>query len=149
METEMRVTGQRWTVKDEHGLNALVEWIQGQWEQGKHPTLQMLAADRSTRQNAMFHALYGDIARAMEDRTLIEVKRDCKLRYGVVIRKTADPEWGDFYDRVIKPMPFEDKLLLMDDLPITSEFTKEQATDYINSIIQDYSRQGIALDDPA
>jgi len=141
-------TGQRWWVKDQFQLNALIEWIHKQWEIGKKPTLQMLEADRSTSQNTMFYALYADIAAQMQDRTLIEVKRDCKLRYGVVLRKGADPEWGDWYDRAIKPMSMEDKLQVMDYLPITSEFTKAQGTTYIQTILEEYGRQGFALADP-
>ena len=144
----MRKSGQRWWLQNRHQLNAFVEWVEGQWEAGKKPTVQMLATDRTTDQNAMFYGLYRDIAEQMQDRSIIDVKRDCKLRYGVVIKKGADPEWATWYDQAIKPMTMEQKLYLMDDYPITSEFTKEQATTYIDTIIAEYTRQGFSLARP-
>jgi len=146
----MRKTGFRWIFRrnDDHALHSFMEWIKMEWVKGNAPTLQLLEADRSTSQNSMFYALYKDIAAAMQDKTLIEVKRECKLRYGVAILKAADPEWADLYDEAIKPMPYESKLLLMTDYPITSHFTKAQASDYIQTILDDYARQGILVPDP-
>lgn len=144
----MAKTGQRWFLNSQHQLNSFVEYVQGQWAQSKSPVVEFIAKDRTENQNAMFYALYRDIANAMQDKTAIEVKRDCKLRYGVVLRKMADPEWAAFYDEHIKPMGFEGKLMLMDDLPITSTFSKKQASDYIESILSDYTRQGVQIPDP-
>ena len=108
-----------------------------------------MSASQSMSQNAMEHALYRDIAAQLEDRTMIEVKAECKLRYGVVLLKGSDPEWAEWYDRAIKPMKYEDKLLLMQEYPITSLFNVEQGSQYITDIIRDYARQGVYLDHPS
>lgn len=144
----MRATGARWWARNEYELNNLTEWIRRQWSAGKTPTLMEMQADRTSSQNSMFYALYRDIAAALEDKTLIEVKRECKLRYGVAIRKAADPEWSEWYDQAIKPMTYEQKLFLMDDYPITSAFSKQQGSDYISSILADYARMGVPIPDP-
>lgn len=146
----MKVTGERWHLKhdNQHQLNGFIEHVHRQWELGKDLTVQFLKSDRSTSQNSFFYALYRDIASQLEDKTLLEVKADCKLRYGVVIRKAADPEWGDWYDKAIKPWSMESKLTLMEEYPITSQFTKDQASEYIDSIIRGYTQQGFWLADP-
>ena len=144
----MKTTGERWHLRDRFALAKFIESVKERWKAETYPTVTFLEADRSTHQNAMFYALYRDIAEQMEDRSLIDVRRDCKLRYGVVIRKAADPEWSAWYDSNIKPMPMEAKLFLMDDYPITSTFTKAQASEYIDSIIADYTRHGYALARP-
>lgn len=144
----MKKSGQRWWLQNQHQLNAFNEWVSGQWELGKKPTVQILAADRSVDQNAMFYALYRDISAQQEDKSQLEVKRICKLHYGIGILKGADPEWAEWYDRAIKPMDYEDKLFLVTDLPVTSRFTKEQATEYIDTILSEYGKQGFYLADP-
>ena len=143
-------TGQRWWLRrnDKHALAQLVEWVQLEWVKGNSPTMQMLQADRTTDQNAMFYGLYRDIANAMADKSIIDVKRECKLRYGVAIRKGADPEWAAFYNSAIKPMPYEQKLILMDEYPVTRAFTKAQASEYITTIINEYTNMGFPLADP-
>jgi disulfide oxidoreductase YuzD len=108
-----------------------------------------MRADRTSNQNAMIHALYGDIARHDGSISVIEVKRMCKLMYGVPILRAADPEWCEWYDTAIKHnLSFEDKLLLMDHMDITSEFNKEQATQFIDTILKEYGSRGFNLEDP-
>jgi hypothetical protein len=45
-------------------------------------------------------------------------------------------------------MNYEDKILLMTYMDITSLFNKEQATEYLDTIISEYTRQGFRLADP-
>ena len=42
-------------------------------------------------------------------------------------------------------MGFEEKLLLMTYMDITSKFNKAQATEYIDTILSEYGKQGYAL----
>lgn len=143
----MKETGERWFLRNDHQLNAFVEHVHARRKEGKKTTVQFLEDDRTASQNALFHALYRKIANQSQDKSMLQVKAECKLRFGVVIRKGADPEWSDWYDRAIKnAMSYEDKLLLMEDFPITSNFTKEQGTEYLNSIIQAYIAQGYDLE---
>ena len=144
----MKPTGQRWHVRNEHELNALNEWIRMQWENKVYPTMQMMKQDSTGAQNTMIFALYGDQARQLEDKSVLDVRRECKLHYGVPILSAADPTFCEWYDHSIKGLSYEDKLILMTYMDITSLFTKEQASEYIDTIIAEYSRQGFALADP-
>ena len=126
----MKPTGQRWHVHNQHQLTAFTEWVIKQWGDGKKPTLQLMNADRSTNQNAFINTLYGDISRQSKDNSVLDVRRQCKLVFGVAILKAADPEFAAWYDKSIKPMGFEEKLLLMTYMDITSKFNKAQATEY-------------------
>ena len=144
----MKPTGQRWRLKDEHQLNALNEWVRAQWENRVYPTLQMMKQDRTHAQNTMIFALYGDIARQSEDKSVLDVRRECKLHYGVPILRASDPVFCEWYDKSIKGLNYEDKLLLMTYMDITSLFTVEQGTEYINTILQEYGKKGFSLVDP-
>ena len=141
----MRKTGQRWTIKDKHNANALMEWLELQVSSGETPTLQVMKGDRSLDQNAMINTLYGDIARQADDLSVLDVRRQCKLHYGIGILKAADPEFAAWYDANIKPMTYEAKLMLMTHLDVTSKFSKAQASEYLDTIIREYTSQGFAL----
>lgn len=146
----MKKTGQRWWLKrnNDHQLNSFIEAVQLEWVKGKDVTVQFLEADRSTNQNALIYALYGDIAKQAEDLTVNDVRAQCKLHYGVGILKANDDSFTQWYDQHIKGMTYEAKIDLMRYMDLTSLFTKEQASQYISDIIQAYTKQGFALADP-
>ena len=141
----MKVTGQRWHLRNRHELNAFIEWLEGQWAEKRYPTVQMMKADRTNNQNAMIHALYGDIARQSEDLSVLDVKCMCKLHYGIPILRAASAEYCEWYDRGLKNLSYEDKLKLMVYYDVTSLFTKEQCTEYLDTIIKEYSSKGYVL----
>ena len=144
----MKPTGQRWHLHDQHQLNGFTEWINGQWEAGRKPTVQVMGADRTSNQNAMINALYGDIARQAQDQSVLDVRRHCKLHYGIGILKGANSNFSIWYDSAIKGLNYEDKLLLMTYMEVTSLFNKAQATEYIDTIIREYQKQGFNLAQP-
>ena len=144
----MKTTGQRYHLHDKHQLDNFNEWVRAQWVTGNKPTVQMMGEERTMSQNAMWNALYGQIAGQMEDKSVIEVRRECKLHYGIGILKAGDPAFSDWYDTAIKGLTYEDKLLLMTYMDVTSLFNKKQGTEYLDTIIAEYGRQGISLIDP-
>lgn len=139
--------GQRWFCQDEFQLECLGIWVRKQWEEGNKPTFTVTTDERTMSQNAMINALYKQIADQLEDST-IEVRRHCKLHYGIGILKAGDPAFSDWYDQCLKGLTYEDKLLLMTYMDVTSLFNKKQATEYIDTIIKEYGNQGISLIDP-
>ena len=144
----MNKTGQRWKFDplNEHQVNAFLDELRLRWSDGKTVFVEFFKPTRSYSQNTMAFALYRQIADEAK-KSMVEVKAECKLRFGVVIRK-SDPEWAELYDSAIKPMSYENKLLLMQEYPITSGFTKEQFGQYLDTIIEEYTKQGYNLDDP-
>ena len=71
-----------------------------------------------------------------------------KLHYGIGLLKASDPAFSDWYNHSIKGLTYEDKLLLMTYFDVTSLFTKAQATEYLDTIITEYGREGYSLIDP-
>ena len=141
-------TGQRWTLGDLHQLDAFVEWVKLEQVAGRKPVIQMMKGGRTLDQNAMIYGLYGDIARLSQDKSTTDVKRECKLYYGIPIIRASNPTFCEWYDSSVKQLTLEDKLMLMTYMDVTSLFTKEQATEYIDTIITEYTRQGLRLIDP-
>lgn len=116
---------------------------------GGRPVFELVPQKRSLSQNDMIHALYGDISKQIEDQSIVDITRECKLRYGVPILRAEDPSFRKLYDSAIKDhLTYEQKLQAMDILPVTSRMDKEQCSTYITQIISEYSKQGYALADP-
>lgn len=103
---------------------------------------------RSNEQNRLQWLWYNEIAQQLGDRTPQEVRAECKLTLGVPILRESNEAFREKYDRIIRPLSFPDKLALMVepiDLPVTSLFTTEQNTRYLDAIFQKYTTQGCRL----
>lgn len=103
---------------------------------------------RSLDQNALSHAWYNEIALQIAD-TPENVKCECKLRFGVPILRAEDPDFRDMYDAAIKNhLTYEQKLVAMRYLPVTSNMTKAQLSRYLEHIQLSYAQQGVVVEFP-
>lgn len=105
-------------------------------------------ADRSLEQNALQFQWANDTARQRGDCTFNEVRLDWKLRHGVPILRRDSEGFRAMYDRVIKPLPFELKLTMMERTNVTSEFTVKQMREYLDTVQRECAEQGVRLTDP-
>jgi len=142
-------SGQRWSLDSGEKIDFFSQHVVNMMQAGNPATVQFIKPGRSLSQNSMFYALYTQIAEQQEDNAIIDVRRHCKLHYGVPILRAADPDFCDFYDANSKGMDYEAKLLLMTYFEVTSLFNKAQGTEYIDTVIREYSKAGISLINPA
>ena len=139
----------RWRIENKHQLDTFTQWATQEIEKGNKHIVQITDANRSLDQNAMAFQLYRQIAEQLQDQSIVDVRRTCKLHYGVPIRRAYDDEFNQMYGEAIKPMSYELKLLLMDHLPVTSKFSKAMFTEYLGVILDEYQKQGLHLEDPS
>lgn len=103
---------------------------------------------RSLDQNALSHAWYNEIA-IQTANTPENVKCECKLRFGVPILRAEDPDFREMYDAAIRQrLTYEQKLVAMRYLPVTSNMTKPQLSRYLEHIQMSYAEQGVIVDFP-
>lgn len=72
----------------------------------------------------------------------------CKLTIGVPMLRSENDEFRAKYDKVVRPLSYEQKLAIMMeplDLPVTRIMTTKQKTDYLEQIFRHFSEQGVAL----
>lgn len=114
----------------------------------KRVKVKIVAGLRSLSQNDISHAWYEQMA--LEDRQYDKQghRRYCKLHHGVPILRDADEDYRQAYDTVIRPLPYETKLLAMDHWPVTSVMTKAQLSKYLDSIQADYRKRGVFVEFP-
>ena len=90
-------------------------------------------------------------AEAQGDHTAEEYRGYCKLHFAVPILRWELPEFREKYDRIVKPMLYEDKLELMQeplDFPCTRLMSKDQKTRYLDAVYQHFTSLGMRLTDP-
>lgn len=91
--------------------------------------------DRSLDQNAISHAWYEQLSRENREDDALGWKCFCKLNFGVPILRAEDAEFREFYDGAIRSsLSYEQKLVAMKYLPVTSEMTKQQLSKYLEAM---------------
>ncbi len=108
-------------------------------------------AIKTDPQNRLAFQWYGDVSTQMGDRTIPDVRAYSKLHLGVPILRVENEVYADKYDRIIRPLPYEDKLELMMepiDFPVTRLMTTRQLSAYLEAMSRHWSAQGVVLTDP-
>lgn len=112
-------------------------------------TIEIVPEKRSLDQNSMIYALYAEIAKQVEDQSVSDIRRECKLIHGVPILRAYDPKFKEIYDQSIRGhLDYEQKLKAMDYLPVTSLMNKKMAGEFITTVIRAYSQAGIYIQHP-
>jgi len=142
--------GQRWALTQETQRRNFDEYVTNMVLAGKKPIVEFVNEKRSLDQNGMIQALYRQIAAQVDDESVIDVTRRCKLTYGVPLLRANDERFRAMYDKAIrKTLTYEEKIDAMDILPVTSRMDTPTATEYIDTVIREHSRQGLCLTHPS
>ena len=105
-------------------------------------------ADRSHSQNRTMWKWAGEFAAQMGDRTADEVQREWKLTIGVPILRSENEGFCAFYDKALRPRPYAEKLAAMEYVPVTSQMTVSQMTQFMEAIIRQAAENGVRLTIP-
>lgn len=111
-----------------------VEWVQGR--------------DRTRDQNALQWLWASEAAQQYGDRTADEVQREWKLRHGVPILREDSAEFRETYDRVIRPLPYEQKVEAMRFIDVTSALKVRQMVRFLDTVQRECLENGLRLTDP-
>lgn len=114
-------------------------------EQPHMVTIKPWSRHRTNDQNSFINTMYRDIAKQLDGEGIVDVRRRCKLHYGVPILRANDEKFRGIYDKVVRPHIYEDKILIMDFLPVTSLMNTAQASEYIETVIREYAGHGVSL----
>lgn len=102
---------------------------------------------RSLEQNNKTHAWYEEIAAVLNEYDAQGWKRYCKLHHGVPILRAEDEEFKAFYDSAMKrSLTYEQKLIAMDFVPVTSIMNKSQLSKYFEAVRDDFFAKGVNLE---
>lgn len=133
---------------EEHRETAL-QWLQNF---GLPCTMSLKKGkDRTPEQNRLQRLWHNEAAEQLGDHTPEELRAYCKLHFGIPILRAESEEFCAVYDRIIRPLPYEQKLELMAvpiDFPVTRLMTTKQKTEFLDAIYQHYTGLGVVLTIP-
>jgi hypothetical protein len=137
------------TINSEVGLQSFIGSLRELWHARRYLEITIKEGKgRSVEQNAVMHGWFGQVARELREEDARGVKRYCKLHFGVPILRAEDDEFREAYDRVVKPLAYEQKLVAMDILPVTSRMTTVQLDRCMADIQEHYIGRGVQLEYP-
>lgn len=140
---------QRWDLSTDTVVENFNAFVTNMRLAGKRPLVELVPESRSLDQNDMFYALYTQIAGQKQDESVEEIRCHCKLHFGVPILRRDDPQFREWYNQIILHSDYEIKKKSMRYVPVTSDFSKKQGSEYIDEIIREYSQQGFYLTHPS
>ncbi len=111
--------------------------------------------DRTLDQNALWFGFYKRIAEMTQIGDAADARRYCKLHIGVQILLNEDEEFHQAWYRVMRHLPYEEKLAMMgecklfgpDGFPVTSLFNRAQGVAYTDRILAEFTAKGVFFDD--
>ena len=98
---------------------------------------------RSIQQNRLVYAIYKRIADTLYGGDVLLARRECKLSVGCPILYKSKLAFARVYDNTLRIMDRERRLQAMDLISVSSIMSTAQCTNYIKSIINTYSEQGV------
>jgi hypothetical protein len=102
-----------------------------------------IGKDRSLDQNRMCFEIYVRVGRALYGGDTAHARAECKLTIGVPILREEDEKFRESYDKIIKPVAYQDKLALMEWFPVTRLMTVKQCQRYIDTTFDTYTLKGV------
>ena len=111
--------------------------------------------DRTLDQNALWFAFYKRIAEMTQIGDPADARKYCKLHFGVQILLNSDPDFQAAWYRVMRHLPYEEKLAMMGDcklfgpdgFPVTSLFNRAQGVQYTDRMANYFTGQGVVFAD--
>lgn len=97
---------------------------------------------RTIAQNRLIYKLYYRIGKTLYGGDELHARRECKLRIGCKILYRDREEFAELFDKIIRHLDHETRLKAMDLIEVSSIMKVKQGTEYIKSIIQQYSEKG-------
>lgn len=115
-------------------------------------TLEIIKGKRrSVEQNRLQRLWLREAAEQLQDESIEDNRAYCKLHFGVPILRNEDEDFREKYDRIIRPLPYEQKLELMKlpiDFPVTRLMKTGQKKRYLDDIYHHFRALGVVLTDP-
>jgi hypothetical protein len=102
---------------------------------------------RSDAQNRLSHKWYTERGTAT-DNSPAQEKAYCKLTHGCPILIAENEEFAHLYRVAIEPLSYEDRLLAMQYIPVTSLMSVAQTTAYMTAVEVEAVSVGIMLSRP-
>lgn len=107
---------------------------------------------RTDRQNHLQRMWCQEVAEQLGDQSAEQARGYSKLHFGVPILRSENEAFAAEYDEIIKPLPYEHKLRLMQepfDFKVTRLMTTDQKTRFLDAMRLHWIGLGVLLTEPS
>jgi len=142
------MTSQTFDSKTE--INPALSWVEDQMTMAGgyvQLTVSEVKSKRSVEQNRLQRMWCNEIASQLCEDTPEGIRGYSKAHFGVPIM-CEDDEWCESYDRLVRPLSYENKIALMMkpiDFPITRDMSVDQKTRYLDAMRIHFEGRGCRL----
>lgn len=143
--------GFSWIVNSDFSLKQFINFAEEHYNKHKYVVFTWRhGKQRTLKQNNLQRLWLGEAAK-QGDQTAEEYRAYCKLHFGVPIMRQQSEVFREKYDRIIKPLDYEQKLELMMvpfDFPVTRLMDTANEGKYLDKVYQFFTGIGFVLTDP-
>lgn len=130
----------RYIINGESPLSELIGDLRELFKAHKFFTVTINTGKKRTlQQNSISHVWYSKIYKEEREYLPDGVKRLCKYHFGLPILRAEDEHMNDVCCRIIDPLSYEDRILAMEYLPVTSLMDTQQLSMYLEQMQQHYA----------
>ena len=116
-----------------------IERVRELFKRKRYLTIKIVAGKhRSLSLNALSHIWYAKVAKDEGEYDEEEVKCLCKYNKGLGILRGDDEDFNEYCVMVIDHLPYENKVLAMRYIPVTSMMNNEQMMRYMIAVQANY-----------
>ena len=135
------------TINSNQSLDKALIEIRDTYNLKKYVEIEIkVGGKRGLSQNALSHVWYSEIEKAFHLQ-VGEAKRYCKYHFGVPMLRAEDSEFNDALELLKQGRyTYEQKLKMMDVLPVTSRMSKDQMKRYLTAMQVHFAQQGLVLE---
>lgn len=133
-------------VNSERALSEALGLIREAFGRSKFIRLIIRERVRSLNQNDQAHVWYEQVSIELREDTPLGVKCISKLNVGVPIMRAIDSDFRAFYDKVLRPRSYEDKIEAMKYFPVTSLMPVDSASLYLEELRKFWAKSGVTLE---
>jgi hypothetical protein len=128
---------------------ALNAWLMGKCQPGLKYSVKVTKwqKKRTLDQSAQSFVWYQQLEHELPEDNAQGWRRFCKLHFGVPILRAHDNDFRMLYDKCIRQsLSYEEKLIAMDVLPVTSRMNTETFNLYFTALQDHFDTQGVRLE---
>ena len=100
---------------------------------------------RSLSQNSLWAVWYKQIGKEL-GQTSVEIKKECKLNYGVPIYCEQDKGFARMWQKLFEPLSYGMQLSAMKHIGVTRELNKTNGVIYTETLQREYAKNNILLE---
>lgn len=134
-------------INSEKSLLSAVDEITESYNLKKYVEISIkIGGKRGLSQNALSHVWYSEIEKSLHW-NVGEAKRYCKYHFGIPILRAEDIDFNDALELLKRGRyTYDQKLKMMDILPVTSRMSKDQMKRYLNDVQMHFAAQRVVLE---